>query len=54
MQTLQGQPPGKSRQGTVSKSGGTTALEPRIVPHRIERCERELPTDIVDVYELTI
>ena len=33
---------------------GHDRAKPRIVPHRTERCERELPTDIVDVYELTI
>ena len=38
----------------MAKSGGDNRVKPRIVPHRTEKCERVLLTNVIDGYDLTI
>ena len=40
--------------GHIGKVWGHNRVKPRIMPHRTERCERELLTHVVDGYDLTI
>ena len=43
----------KKETGHSVEVWGHNRAKLRIVPHRMERCERDLPTGIIDVYELT-